>query len=196
MKKANRILSIVTVILGFITNLFAQSDAGKIDPTVDNWVLAGSRRIVDIDDFIAKFKSLSVGVNTTDDVLRLLGKPSDDIHEGSTETWDYICNHAGISVSASIQFNSLGKVSWIGVGKMKNLVSETLYSKGIRQSSNVVLPQSSEPVETNIAYYIKTNSNEPANPKPGQIYFNSTDSHFYGWNGKEWLQLDNPKTNP
>jgi len=26
---------------------------------------------------------------------------------------------------------------------------------------------------------------------PGQIYFSSQDSHFYGWNGSAWKQLDN-----
>lgn len=28
-------------------------------------------------------------------------------------------------------------------------------------------------------------------PQSGSLYFNTTDSHFYGWNGSEWKQLDN-----
>ncbi len=28
-------------------------------------------------------------------------------------------------------------------------------------------------------------------PESGSIYFNTTDSHFYGWNGEQWKQLDN-----
>jgi len=31
----------------------------------------------------------------------------------------------------------------------------------------------------------------PASPAAGQIYFNSTDSHFYGYNGTAWKRLDN-----
>lgn len=34
-------------------------------------------------------------------------------------------------------------------------------------------------------------STPPANPVPGQIYFNTADTHFYGWNGSAWRQLDN-----
>ena len=30
----------------------------------------------------------------------------------------------------------------------------------------------------------------PKNPKPGQIYFDKDTKHFYGFNGKEWKQLD------
>lgn len=29
----------------------------------------------------------------------------------------------------------------------------------------------------------------PANPVTGQIYYNSTDKTFYGWNGSEWVDL-------
>lgn len=31
----------------------------------------------------------------------------------------------------------------------------------------------------------------PATPASGALYFNTTDSHFYGWNGEQWKQLDN-----
>jgi hypothetical protein len=31
----------------------------------------------------------------------------------------------------------------------------------------------------------------PATPAEGTIYFNSTDKHFYGYNGTAWVQLDN-----
>lgn len=30
----------------------------------------------------------------------------------------------------------------------------------------------------------------PASPNPGQIYFNTSNGHFYGWNGSSWVQLD------
>jgi hypothetical protein len=31
----------------------------------------------------------------------------------------------------------------------------------------------------------------PSSPAAGTIYFNSTDKHFYGYNGTTWVQLDN-----
>ena len=36
-----------------------------------------------------------------------------------------------------------------------------------------------------------TPQSQPADPIPGQIYFDTNDSHFYGWNGTTWKQLDN-----
>lgn len=32
---------------------------------------------------------------------------------------------------------------------------------------------------------------EPNSPVSGALYFNTTDFHFYGWNGGQWKQLDN-----
>jgi Concanavalin A-like lectin/glucanases superfamily len=32
---------------------------------------------------------------------------------------------------------------------------------------------------------------QPASPVAGQIYFDSNDSHFYGYNGTSWVRLDN-----
>jgi hypothetical protein len=31
----------------------------------------------------------------------------------------------------------------------------------------------------------------PSSPNSGALYFNTTDFHFYGWNGGQWKQLDN-----
>jgi hypothetical protein len=38
---------------------------------------------------------------------------------------------------------------------------------------------------------VLTEQSQPSSPYPGQIYFSSADSHFYGWNGTTWKQLDN-----
>jgi len=34
-------------------------------------------------------------------------------------------------------------------------------------------------------------SSAPASPTSGSLYFNTTNSHFYGWDGGQWKQLDN-----
>ena len=31
----------------------------------------------------------------------------------------------------------------------------------------------------------------PSTPAEGTLYFDSSDKHFYGWNGTAWVQLDN-----
>jgi|GEM_PF-4029189 hypothetical protein len=36
-----------------------------------------------------------------------------------------------------------------------------------------------------------TNTSEPSNPSAGTVYYNSSDNHYYGYNGTIWKQLDN-----
>ena len=38
---------------------------------------------------------------------------------------------------------------------------------------------------------ILASAEPPKDPALGTIYLNSSDGHFYGWNGTEWRQLDN-----
>ena len=35
-------------------------------------------------------------------------------------------------------------------------------------------------------------ANAPANPNTGQIYFNTADQKFYGWNGTQWVNFSSP----
>lgn len=43
----------------------------------------------------------------------------------------------------------------------------------------------------NLAFPNYSTASAPANPIPGQVYFDITDGHFKGWNGSAWKQLDN-----
>lgn len=38
---------------------------------------------------------------------------------------------------------------------------------------------------------LPNHSSAPITPQSGSLYFNTNDSHFYGWNGAMWKQLDN-----
>lgn len=38
---------------------------------------------------------------------------------------------------------------------------------------------------------LPNHSSAPLSPQSGSLYFNTTDFHFYGWNGNSWKQLDN-----
>jgi uncharacterized protein (DUF1778 family) len=44
---------------------------------------------------------------------------------------------------------------------------------------------------SNSTIVLPNHSNAPTSPASGSLYFNTTDFHFYGWNGEQWKQLDN-----
>jgi hypothetical protein len=75
-----------------------------------------------------------------------------------------------------------GKLSSIKVEKIHGGDNEVLFVKGEAEHTAV-----SGNGESGLLPSLEA---APSNPKPGQTYLNTTDSHFYGWNGKEWKQLD------
>lgn len=44
---------------------------------------------------------------------------------------------------------------------------------------------------SNSTIVLPNHSSAPSLPNSGALYFNTTDFHFYGWNGGQWKQLDN-----
>ena len=44
---------------------------------------------------------------------------------------------------------------------------------------------------SNSTIILPNHTSAPASPASGALYFNTTDFHFYGWNGGQWKQLDN-----
>ncbi len=44
---------------------------------------------------------------------------------------------------------------------------------------------------SNSVLVLPNHSTAPSSPVSGTLYFNTTDFHFYGWNGAQWKQLDN-----
>jgi hypothetical protein len=44
---------------------------------------------------------------------------------------------------------------------------------------------------SNSTLILPNHSTAPTSPPSGALYFNTTDFHFYGWNGGQWTQLDN-----
>jgi len=43
----------------------------------------------------------------------------------------------------------------------------------------------------NSTIILPNHSTAPTSPLSGALYFNTSDFHFYGWNGGQWKQLDN-----
>lgn len=76
-----------------------------------------------------------------------------------------------------------GHLGSVKVQKISGSDNELLFVKGDAQS-----PASEE--GGFVSGLLPSLEAAPSNPKPGQTYLNTTDSHFYGWNGKAWRQLD------
>lgn len=81
-----------------------------------------------------------------------------------------------------IKIGADGKLSSVKVEKIMGGDNELIYVKGDAESAS-----NSEGGELGL---LPTLTSPPPSPKTGQAYLNTTDSHFYGWNGKEWKQLD------
>jgi hypothetical protein len=82
-----------------------------------------------------------------------------------------------------IQIGADGKLSSLKVEKIKGGDNEVLYVKGDTESASTVDGGSAPGLLPSLP-------SAPSTPKAGQTYLNKSDSHFYGWNGKEWKQLD------
>jgi len=87
-----------------------------------------------------------------------------------------------IQVSCKLKVGKDGKLSNIRVEKYMQDTTDILYVKGDTEdkSSNANTCNGQMPLL----------SAPPQNPNPGQIYFDSNDKHFYGWDGASWLKLD------
>ena len=44
---------------------------------------------------------------------------------------------------------------------------------------------------SNSTIVLPNHATAPSSPNSGSLYFNTTNSHFYGWDGVQWKQLDN-----
>jgi len=137
----------------------------------------------DLEEFVSKIKKLNINVDSADEVGELLGKPNSKYKLDGKEIWWYLFDNDGSQVHCQIWINTekiliCVKVIKVGSGEIysKGNNSEVNSSKSLNNSNKLVVPGYSA-----------------SNPTPGQIYFDTSDSHFYGWNGKEWIQLDNSK---
>lgn len=82
----------------------------------------------------------------------------------------------------------------IANGEQQGLVTSAGYSGSIVGIGNVMNFSSSVNNRiNNQTSFINTftSSITPTSPQSGSIYFDTTDFHFYGWNGSIWKQLDN-----
>lgn len=148
----------------------------------------------ELESFSQRVKTVRLNSDTPDDVVRKLGEPSGKSKMGGVDTWQYqfmsvnvsdIMNGKNRVITAYIQFDDSDKVSCIKVTKQIGMTQEDVFTKG---EFLMAKPQkSTEPKQPPRA---DASTKPPENPTEGQTYFNKTDKHFYGWDGKDWKQLD------
>jgi hypothetical protein len=141
--------------------------------------------------FMAKIKTVKIAEDTPDDVINKLGKPYNRSKWEGTETLNYSAMpEVGTMIMTSIQIGRSGKVTSVKVSKAGNQGSSELYSKGAFEMSGVASGGSQSSNVPSASDHFPLKETAPDNPTEGQIYFNKTDKHFYGWDGTAWLKLD------
>lgn len=143
-----------------------------------------------LNSMATNLKSIKVGSDTKDDVAAKLGKPLASGKYGDFETWNYVggVGGSGSLAAATVQFDAKDVVTSVQATKMSmNGATEIVYSAG-----KFATPGVGGPAETSSAgdpTLVNRSAGAPANPEEGQIYFNTTEKSFYGWNGSGWVKL-------
>jgi hypothetical protein len=152
----------------------------------------GLRTTDALPDFIKNLKGIKIGSDTEDDVVAAIGEPSSKSVLFGKKVWSYAFISEGNnmnSVGCRIHYDLNQKVAFIELTKSGTGGVEMIYTQGTSPyGGNAISSDGSG--EKSTLNQVKVETNAPASPTEGQIYFNSTDKHFYGWNGSEWKKLD------
>ena len=156
-------------------------------------ILSAEEQVGDLEKFCAAIKTLKIGEDTMDDVKNKL--PESKYKTGSNNLGTFLSYHFPSSegegncpVTASIFFSDQNlKLKYINVSKNPLDKGVTRIVKIFEKGS---LTETSNPSAKDEKLVATVFADGPQNPDLGQIYLNTSDSHFYGWNGKEWKQLD------
>jgi hypothetical protein len=163
----------------------------------------------DLESFAKKVRLIVLNEDTPDEVRTKLGSPQNISKQQGCTIWIYsfMPNYNEImasfmnstapskgmsslqSVNGVIQFDSNDKVCFVEVTKSGTGRSDIMYTKGTPPIPEQLVPQSSQSNSVGTDHFPLKEA-APENPTEGQIYFNKTDKHFYGWDGASWLKLD------
>ena len=155
------------------------SNANCLDENIVNRKIKTTDQLA---NFMKDVKALNVGIDTGDDVKVKIGLPWQKHKTSFGDAWMYSCyiESEKMNVQTYAVIGSNEKLSKITVIKNNDVIYEKTDTPSPALKSDASPQPSSVDVFTSV----------PTSPKPGQTYLNTTDSHFYGWNGKEWKQLD------
>lgn len=111
-----------------------------------------------------------------------------------------INNHLSLSNDGVVKWGdgmSYGALSWQSnqatifgqIGKALSLGSDGIVDRFVLDTAGNIAATGSLRIERGLR--LASSSAGIPSIVSGMIYFNGTDSHFYGWNGTSWKQLDN-----
>jgi len=143
--------------------------------------------------FLQDVKTLEIGSDGPDQIVETIGAPHVRDKEAGRERWKYsfILGMEPDPSSGMMEFGKAYQVDAVleiaVTGELENVKVERLR----RGETEVLYRRGNENVSSGGAAATAVASSPPDDPAPGTIYLNSSDGHFYGWNGAEWRRLDN-----
>lgn len=162
----------------------------------------------ELNELLNGIRKLEVSVESADEIESKIGIPIDKKKTTDGQKWIYfdpldsVASSRG-KLSIYISINNYGKLDSIVAYKgsdviytksnLPNIVSE---NKSISSRGDATQKPSSSLSGGDYGVPFPVMDSFPSAPKPGQAFLNTSDSHFYAWNGKEWIQLDQPKPTP
>jgi len=175
-----------------ISKLYGSGYKGKDQYYKDYWKGLGfSVDMVAFKEFVTKVKTLDVGADTADDVIQKVGNPKNKFKSDGEEVWNY---EGYVSepylISSVIKIGSDGKLKQVKITKAKDNNVQDVFNKSLSDLKKMDTTSTASSVPKHDKLVASVLADAPPTPDLGQIYLNITDSHFYGWNGKEWKQLD------
>jgi len=102
------------------------------------------------------------------------------IHFYLTKLFD---ENAKLNVTGSVKIHGDRAIAGYGTNNPSDTALEVIGNSEI--SGSVYVSGS------NSTIVLPNHSSAPTSPASGALYFNTTDFHFYGWDGGQWKQLDN-----
>lgn len=142
--------------------------------------------------FLQDVRKLKLGGDGPDEIVERIGSPHVREKEGDREQWKYsfiLGMPSGpttdfsdwdnaYQVNAIAEIGTDGRLASVRVERLRRGEVEILYRQG-------------ETVDGSAEAVPVVAPAHPENPALGAVYCNSSNGHFYGWNGSEWKQLDN-----
>jgi hypothetical protein len=157
-------------------------------------IIFAEEQVGDLEKFCTAIKTLKIGEDTMDDVKNKLPESryiTWSNHLGTFLTYQFFCGEGRgrCQIVSNINFSDQSlKLKYLNVSK--NEIGRGASGGMVKIFEKGSLTESTNPSVKDEKFVVTVSTDGPSTPDLGQIYLNTTDSHFYGWNGKEWKQLD------
>jgi hypothetical protein len=187
--KKHKVFKIAIFLFAVATITVASAAFGQVQGQSDYLKNFDIRTAEDLPDFVKLLKTIRLLEDQEDDIINKLGKPSSQNVLFGKKVWRYeFLGDGQNSVVCVIEYDLNDKAAHVYVTKAGPGGVEQIYSQGNSQlNSNV---ETSTATENNSSLLrVPVSAAVLDSPEEGQIYFNTTDKCFYGWNGSAWIKL-------